>query len=130
MELLSWHQFDFQDILIRKTNRKTNVNIKYHYIEKEDCKLETIILNKYANMGEVYNAFKIGNIDLLTTSNINTEGNIGTIGFQTKEYRGRELDYIAFNTTHPVLQNVEVRKAIQAAIDKQNMVQSLKDESK
>ena len=37
MELLSWHQFDFQDILIRKTNRKTNVNIKYHYIEKEDC---------------------------------------------------------------------------------------------
>ena len=100
-------------------------NREWWNIEKEDCKLETIILNKYANMGEVYNAFKIGNIDLLTTSNINTEGNIGTIGFQTKEYRGRELDYIAFNTTHPVLQNVEVRKAIQAAIDKQNMVASV-----
>lgn len=100
-------------------------NTQWWNIEKEDSRLENIIVNKYSNMGEVYNAFKIGNIDLLTTSNINTEGNIGTIGFQIKEYRGRELDYIALNTNNTVLQNVEVRKAIQYAIDKQNIVASI-----
>lgn len=110
-------------------NTDTTITLKknneWWNIEKEDSRLENIILNKYANMGEVYNAFKIGNIDLLTTANLNTEGNIGTIGFQAKEYRGRELDYIAFNTTNNVLQNVEVRKAIQCAIDKQNIVSSV-----
>ena len=37
-------------------------------------------------MGEVYNAFKIGNIDLIPTSNSNFNQYIGTIGFNVKEY--------------------------------------------
>lgn len=93
--------------------------------ESKDAKLEVITVNKYANIGEVYNAFKIGNIDLLTTKSIDTDINIGTIGFQNKSYRGRKLDFIAINTTNSILKNKEVRQAIQYAIDKQNIVSSV-----
>lgn len=90
--------------------------------KNEETKLEQIQLVKYASMGEVYNAFKIGNIDLLTTKTYQLEDYIGTIGYQKKEYYGRNLDYISFNCEDTVLSNVEVRKAISYLIDKGNIV--------
>lgn len=93
--------------------------------EEDTTKLTQIQIIKYANMGEVYNAFKIGNIDLLTTESLETENYIGTIGYNIKEYRGRKLDYIAFNCEDNVLANKEVRQAISYAIDKQNIVSAI-----
>lgn len=93
--------------------------------EHSDAKIKTIVLNKYRSMGEVYNAFKIGNIDLLTTQTTNIEQYIGTIGYQAKENKGRELDFIAFNTTKEIMKNLEVRQAINAAINKDNIVASV-----
>ena len=97
-------------------------NQNWWNIKNDNSKLELITVNKYSNMSEVYNAFKIGSIDLLNTQTLDIASNIGTIGFQSKEYRGRQLDFIAFNTTNAVLENKEVRQAIQYAIDKQNIV--------
>lgn len=93
--------------------------------DKESTKIETIKINKYASMGEVYNAFKIGNIDLIHTDSIQIEDYIGTLGFNTKEYKARQLDFIAFNTQNDVLSNVEVRQAISYAIDKANIVSAV-----
>lgn len=93
--------------------------------EKETTKLETIQINKYSSMGEVYNAFKIGNIDLIHTSSLQIEDYIGTLGFNTKDYKGKELDFIAFNTQNDVLSNVEVRQAINYAIDKSNIISAI-----
>lgn len=107
------------------TNLKLKKYTEWWNIKNENSKLEIITVNKYANMGEVYNAFKIGNIDLLTTQSIDTDINIGTIGFQSKTYSGRKLDFIAINTTNTILQNKEVRQAIQYAIDKQNIVHNV-----
>lgn len=90
--------------------------------EKEETKLEEIQLIKYQTMGEVYNAFKLGNIDLFTTKTLSLEDYIGTIGYKTKEYYGRNLDYISFNCGEPVLSNVEVRKAISYLINKENII--------
>ena len=73
-------------------------------------------------MGEVYNAFKIGNIDMFTTKTLNLEEYIGTIGYHKKEYYGENLDYLSFNCKNNVLANVEVRKAISYIIDKENIV--------
>ena len=61
---------------------------------------------------------KIGNIDLVSTSITNVEDYIGTIGFVTNNYKGRELDFIALNCEDTLLKNVEVRQAINYAIDK------------
>ena len=90
--------------------------------EKEETKLEEIQIIKYQTMGEVYNAFKLENIDLLTTKTLGLEEYIGTIGYKTKEYYGRNLDYLSFNCEKPVLANVEVRKAISYLINKENMI--------
>ncbi len=90
--------------------------------EKEESKLEEIQIIKYQNMGEVYNAFKIGNIDMFTTKTLQIEDYIGTIGYHKKEYDGEMLDYLSFNCKNSVLANTEVRKAISYIIDKENIV--------
>ncbi len=90
--------------------------------EEEESKLEEIQIIKYQNMGEVYNAFKIGNIDMFTTKTLQIEDYIGTIGYHKKEYYGEMLDYLSFNCKNSVLANTEVRKAISYIIDKENIV--------
>jgi len=93
--------------------------------ENENIKLEEIRIVKYASMGEVYKAFKIGNIDIVSTDSLNIEDYIGTIGYNTKEFKGRQIDYLAFNCENEELANKEVRKAISYAIDKQNIVSTI-----
>ncbi len=80
--------------------------------------IETVHVYKYNTMGEVYNGFKIGNIDFITVNNPNVEEYIGSLGYGRKEYYGREFDFLALNTENNVLSREEVRKAISFSIDK------------
>lgn len=100
-------------------------NPNYYDIEKRNAIIETIKVNVYAEMGEVYNSFKIGNIDLFNTSINNYTEYIGTMGFKVVEYPGREFDYLAFNCEKKSLRYNEVRRAISLAIDKDNIVSSV-----
>ena len=95
-----------------------------NYYEKE-LTLETINIGKYANLGELYNAFKLGKIDLITTTNINIENYIGTIRYNKKEVAGREYDYLAINTQNQVLSHKEVRRAISYGINRENIISSV-----
>ena len=103
-------------------------NENWYNMEKEDSNIKNITISLYQDMGEVYNSFKLGNIDLVHTSNPKYEEYIGSMGYQKKQYPGREYDYLAFNCTNVVLQNVEVRQAIQKAIDKGKIVSSVLEE--
>lgn len=87
--------------------------------------LEKIIINIYSSVGELYNSFKIGNVDLISTSNINIQEYIGTIGYTPKEMKGREHDFIVLNTQNYFLGKQEVRKAISYSIDKANIISSV-----
>jgi len=100
-------------------------NDKWYGSENNERIIETITLNLYGTMGEVYNNFKIGNIDLICTSNLNISDHIGTIGYTSKDYKGRELDFISLNCEDTILSNKEVRQAISFAIDKKNIVSSV-----
>ncbi len=80
--------------------------------------LKTIHVYMFGSMGEMYNSFKIGNLDLITTNNLYAENYIGTLGYNKKEFKGKEFDYIAFNTENRVLAYPEVRRAISMIIDK------------
>lgn len=102
-----------------------NKNENWWNINEANPKLETITIKLYSEIGEVYNSFKLGNIDAFTTSNLNLEHYIGTIGYAKIEFKGREFDYLAFNCQDNLLRNVEVRKAIYNAIDKNNIVSSI-----
>ena len=88
-------------------------------------KLESVIINVYSNLGEIFNAFKIGNVDLLVTENVNFEDYIGTIGFNHRIFKGREYDFLAINTANNVLSKLELRQAINYGIDKNNIVASI-----
>ena len=93
--------------------------------EENNLKLNKITIAIYSSVGELYNSFKIGNIDLISTQNSNLKEYIGTIGYLSKEMKGREHDFIAFNTQNQILSQVNVRKAICYSIDKSNIVSSV-----
>lgn len=94
-------------------NKETNLTI------------EKITINLYSSIGELYNSFKIGNIDLIATANDNLQEYIGTIGYSLKELKGREHTFLALNTQNYFLSKQEVRKAIAFSIDKENIVSSV-----
>ena len=74
---------------------------------------------------ELYNSFKIGNLDLISTSNYNVQDYIGTIGYNAKEIKGREHTFLAFNMANYFLGKPEIRKAISYSIDKENITSSI-----
>ncbi len=92
---------------------------------KEELLINNISVKFYASMGDVYNSFKIGNIDMICTSNVNINDYIGTLGFTAKDYKGRELDFLSLNCENTILANKEVRQAINYAIDKNKIISSV-----
>ncbi len=95
------------------------------YRIKENTNLEKINIYFFSSMGEVYNSFKMGNIDFFGTKNKEIETYIGTMGYTKKEYKGREFDFLAINHENTALNCTEVRQAIQYAIDKNNLLSSV-----
>lgn len=98
---------------------------KNEYYERDDLTLEKITISKYSTLGEMYNAFKLGKIDIITSTNTDIESYIGTIGYNKQEVAGREFDFLALNTQNTILSNVEVRNAISHAINRENIVDSV-----
>ena len=90
--------------------------------KRAELTLEKITISKYSNVGEMYNSFKLGKIDLITTNNIGIENYIGTIGYNKAETNGREFDFLAINTQNQVLANKEVRQAISRAINRESII--------
>ena len=68
--------------------------------KEKEVGLEKITVNLFSSIGELYNSFKIGNLDLIGTSNDNLQEYIGTIGYSSKEIKGREHAFLAFNTSN------------------------------
>ena len=100
-------------------------NDRWWNIDNAEFKIDTINIKIFKEMGEVYNSFKLGNIDVFTSSNNELENYIGTIGYTSHDFKGRKLDYLAFNCQNSALENIEVRQAIGYTIDKANIVSSV-----
>ena len=99
------------------------LNPAWWNLKNDNPKIEKINIKFFSSVSEVYNAYKLGSIDLLnTTKNTNIEKNIGTIGYNSKENYGREFEYLALNTEKEVLSNKEVRQAVNYAINKQDII--------
>ena len=81
-----------------------------------------IYIKIFSTIGEVYNAFKSGDIDLVIAQNSNVEQYIGTLGYNKIEYKARKYDFLSLNTAHPILTSSNVRKALSLIIDKDSLV--------
>ncbi len=112
-------KYKISEVTDKKIVLKQNQN--WWNINNEECKIDTITLNLYNSMGEVYNDFKLGSLDLITTNSLNYQDYIGTIGYNKKEYKQRQYDFIALNCTSNLLAKKEVRQAISYAIDRNNI---------
>ena len=102
---------------------KLERNDKYWNKSKEPM-VKQININIYNSAGELYNAFKNGEIDIVDVKIPNVEEYIGSIGYKRIEYKSREYDFLALNTQNQVLSEQAVRKAISKLIDKNNIVAS------
>lgn len=100
-------------------------NEKWRNINTTNPKIDKITVNLYKSAGEIFNAFKLENVDIVNTSKTNIEDYVGTMGYNKKQYEGREYDFLALNCDDTVLQYKEVRQAINYAIDKENIVASI-----
>lgn len=97
-------------------------NENWWNIEKDNSIIEEININKYSSVAELYNAFKLGRIDLIATENTNYQEYIGTIGYNITEIEGRNFVFLALNTQNNYLSDKNVRKAIRSSINKANIV--------
>ncbi len=84
--------------------------------------IEKITINLYSTVAELYNAFKMGSIDLISTQNPLYQDYIGTIGYDVTEVEGKEFVFLALNTNNSILSDVNIRKAIRASIDKNRVI--------
>ena len=91
----------------------------------KEITLEKVTVNLYSSIGELYNSFKIGNLDMIGTDNGNVQEYIGTLGYSSKEMKGRSHTFLALNTANYFLSKQEVRKAISYSIDKENINSSV-----
>ena len=107
---------------LNDSNIELAKNEKWWNIKDKNPIIEKITVNTNTSMATVYNAFKMGNIDFVNTANLNFTDYIGTLGYSTKEYPAREHGFIVLNTHNSLLENLEVRQAILAAIDKSNII--------
>lgn len=100
-------------------------NENWWNIENKNAKIETITINLYDSMGAVYNDFRLGNVDIVTTNTLVVENYIGTIGFNKIDCKGREYDYLALNCKNKFLKSEKVRNAINYAIDTQGIINTV-----
>lgn len=100
-------------------------NKNWHEIENEDSNIKNITIYIYETTGDIYNNFRLGNIDLINTNSVNYEEYIGSMGYRIKQYKSREYDYLSFNCKNTVLQYPEVRQAIQKVINKEKIISSV-----
>lgn len=84
--------------------------------------IDKITINLYSTVAELYNAFKMGGIDFISTQNSSYQDYIGTIGYNVTEVEGREFVFLALNTKNGFLSDVNVRKAIRAVIEKNRVI--------
>ena len=96
-----------------------------YYPNYENISTQEVKIFQYASMGEVFNSFKMGNIDVITTNNVNLQDYIGSMGYSSKEMKGRDYDFLSFNCEDTLLGRKEVRQAVSYAIDRGSIVSEI-----
>ena len=93
--------------------------------QEDDSVIEKITVNFYSSVAELYNAFKLGSIDLISTTNKDYKQYIGKIGYNVTEIEGRNFTFIALNTQSELLSDINIRKAIRCAINKEEIISTV-----
>ena len=93
--------------------------------ENSIIQLDTITIRLYGSLTSAINAFKTEEIDMFTTSKLDIEDYLEGFQYIEKDYINRNYYYMALNTESRVLENIEVRQAINSAINKEELINDL-----
>ena len=105
-----------ESILLRKNTEKNDI---------DKLEIETITLKKYTSLSKEIEAFKLEEIDIFTTSNLDIEEYFKNSRYSISKYINRQYNYLALNCNSTILSNKEVRQAISYAINKEEILESL-----
>ena len=72
------------------------VNEKYYNHDFKPI-INEVYVTTYNSMGEIYNAFKAGNVDIITTNLNNAAEYIGTEGYERVDIKGRDFHFLSMN---------------------------------
>ena len=89
---------------------------KSNIIENESKIIKINLILKSAK--DLYIDLTKGKIDFIITDNVDYEEHIGTLGYNINQYCNREFDYLVLNNQIRILREKEIRKALNYAIDK------------
>ena len=95
------------------------VNSEYYNKEFNPI-INEIYVTTYSSMGEVYNAFKAGNVDIITTNLNNATEYIGTEGYEKVDIKSRDFQMIAINNQKI---GIEDRKLLTEALSVNEIIQ-------
>lgn len=113
--------FYISDVSNNSILLKRNLNGWNNQIIKTD----SITLNLYDSLSSAINAFKSGEIDLFTTSNRKIDEYLKNTNHNKQKYINRNYDYIILNCSNKILENKEVRQAINSAINKEDIIKDV-----
>lgn len=107
------------------TQLELEKNLEWWNSKEIEPRIDTITIRIYGTIGELYNAYKLGGLDMITSHTSNIEESIGTIGSDLQGIKGRNFDYLVLNTTSNFLSHKEVRHAINYAINKEEIINTV-----
>ncbi len=97
--------------------------------KKENIKLKTIYLKKYATYNEAIKAFKSSEIDMMITNMYDWKEKFGFIGINAYQYENTEYELLIPNCENKILGDSSVRKAILYGTNRANIVSEVYDEN-
>ena len=120
-------QLDSKDTskIILKKNQYYKNNNENNENNEDGNGIEEINILLYNNMNDIYNNFKIDNIDIIHTASSNFREYIGNINYNIKEYKGREYEYLSLNCKDEILSKKEVRQALSYSINKSRIISEI-----
>ena len=71
-------------------------NDRWHCRDGIKPRTKSITIQKYGSVGEIFNTFKLNNLDIIDTNLHNYYDYIGTMGYNRREYKGRNYEYIKY----------------------------------
>ncbi len=102
-------------------NDKEYVFTQNAYYKGEKITITKITVKLFDTLGQAISSIKSKKVDIINTKINNYEEYLGTIGYQKNEYVNNNYICLGINKDNTYLSNVNIRKAINTGIDKQNI---------